>query len=215
MKTYLSSIGFGLWVSLVLVGCQSSTPSNTYGDSKLDQPLVEEKYSLTSDREKIENLRKEVPQVTQIENDQWALILKDMASGTKAPSEVRDRFYTQVRKQREKFNRDLSREREAFTKEERKSRSDFLKSLDEKRKSFLSNKPPRDQRASFISGIDAERADFMQTQKDRRSDFEADIRERRRNFEDYIRERTSTFDQELKAYRKRLSDIEAEKKKAK
>lgn len=207
MNTYLKNIGIGLWMSLVLIGCQS-TP-------ELDRPLVEEKYSLKSDRDQIESLRKEIPSATQLENDEWALILKNMASGTKPPSEVREQFYSQVRKQKEKFNRDLSKEREKFTKEERKTRAEFLKNLDQKRKSYLSDKPNREQRAAFISEIDSERTEFMQTQKDRRADFEADTRERRKNFEDYIKERTSTFDQELKAYRKRLSDIEAEKKKAK
>ncbi len=195
--------------------CQSEKPRNTFRSSESpdapSRPLVEDKYRLTEDRQKLDELRKEIPPDQKTENDELALVLQLLKDESKPPYEIKNKFDQVLRKKRELFQRDAQRERESWTTSERKKREAFLKRMDQDRKDFQSQKVSKDQRAEFYKSQDMARREFSANERDRRADFESDFRERRKSFEDYARENQNSFYQEWRAYSKRFDDQKRKK----
>lgn len=201
-------------IVLVLAACESKQKrGNTYrAEGGEERPLVDNKYSLRSDRKSMEDLRADVPEEKKRENDELAFILNLMTEVKRSPYEIREQFDKALRKKREVFDKDMTKEREVFTKNERKTRENFLKEQKETRDSFMSSKPAKEERTSFFKEQDEKRTDFFANERERRGDFESDVRERRKSFEDYARERQQFFNQEHRAYTKKYDDMKKQQR---
>lgn len=211
MKTHDLSLAL-LGCVFLFIGCSSLDDRNNYYKStNEDRPLVDEKYKLSADRKKLEELRNEIPEDRKTQNDELAFVLQLMSEHKKSPSEVRSKFDDALRKKREKFSKDMTKERENFNKVERKNREEFLKNMDSERKDFMRVKHPKEERDDFFARQDARRKEYFEDQREKRNDFESDMTERRKNFEDYAREKTSEFNQEWRSYQKRYDEIKKEK----
>lgn len=194
-----------------LLSSCSSTVDKGESPSKVDAPLVEDKYRLLKDREAFEEIRKQVPADKKIENDELAFILQWMNEEKRPPSEVREKFNTAARKKRDLFQKDMKKIREAYVKQERKDREAFTKEQAKVRKDFVGNKPSREERKEFFDELDSKRKDFHTQQREKRDEFEADMRDKRKNFEDYMHEMTAQFNQEHRAYSKRYEEAKKQK----
>lgn len=202
------SLDFLLICTLVLVsGCASTDSSQTK-----TEPLVQDKYSLAADREALSNLRKEIPEEIQKENDEKAFMDQMMLSTSSSPTEVRNKFSRILNKKRELFNKDMNRARQEFNNKSKKDQEEFIKIQQEQRKSLSRKKVDSDARKEFYDSLDLKRKDFFSEQKEKRDVFEENIREQRKNFDDYVRAKTDEFNQLHRDYSKRFE--EAKKLKA-
>jgi hypothetical protein len=199
---------------LLLTSCATRKAENQYEKQNQNQPLVEQKYTLSADRKKLEELRSQIPPETQQQNDELAFVLQLTQEVKKSPSEIRSQFDQVLRKKRENFDKDMRKERETFTQQERKSRDAFLKKQADERKEFLNQKTTKEIRNEFFSNQESNRKEFFANEKEKRADFESDVRERRKNFEDYAREKTNEFNQEHRAYVKKYEEQKKLKQKA-
>lgn len=194
-------------IPLALSACSSTEKrDNQYVRRDDSAPLVDEKYSLRADREKMEEHRREVPAERRAENDEMAYVLQLFQEVKAPPQDIRSKFDSALRKKREALNRDLQKERENFTKEERRNRDRFLKNQKDERDAFLSAKPAKDQREEFFKDQDEKRREFFSDEREKRNDYESDVRERRKSFEDYAREKNNEFNQEYRAYVRRYDE---------
>lgn len=196
-------------ISTLLCGCAGSGKNRE--ESDVPPPRVDEKYRLTEDRKKFEELRSQVPEERQIENDEMALLQKLMGEIKQPPMQVRDKFDNIARKKREIFNRDMDKQREKFNSEERKAREGFNKQVEKERNDFQRRKRTTEERKEFYDGIDERRKSFNADIRTKRDDFEADVRQKRKDFEDYMREKTSNFSQEYRAYTQRWNEYQKQK----
>lgn len=210
MKFASFLLGLGL---VALMGCRSQTPVEE--SSKVDQPLVEDKYKLTQDRKAFEEIRSQVPPEKRQENDEIGFLMQWMGEVKKTPSEIREKFNATVTKKRGVFQKDMEKKRETFVKKERKDREDFTREMEKTRNDFGRRKAKADERKEFFEGIDQKRRDFYADQREKRDEFEGDMRDQRRNFDDYIREKTNEFNQEHRAYVKRYDDWQKEQREKK
>lgn len=202
-----------LLIFLITSACNSTpTGQNRYTP---ETPEVSEKYSLSADRAALDELRKDIPQSTQVKNDEEALILQLMSENKKDPVEVRRVFDGMVRKKRDLFDKDMNKTREQFNKTEKEARDEFLKKSESDRKVFNKKKRSKEERAEFYNKQDETRREYFANERDRRQEFESVSREKRKDFEDHVRSRTNDFNQEVRAYGKRLEDLKkAERERA-
>lgn len=191
-------------MTLVLGACASTN------ESKVDAPLVEDKYKLSVDRAAYEKLREEIPAEKRRENDEVAFVMQWMGEVKRPPGEVREKFNSALSKKRNLFQKDMEKRREAFVKKERKDREDFQREQTRQRENFVSMKRKPEERKEFFDDLDLRRKDFNAAQREFRDEFEAEIRDRRKNFEDYTREKTNEFNQEHRVYTKRYEDFRKE-----
>jgi hypothetical protein len=197
---------------LFSVACQVATKhGDAEAPSRVDAPLVDEKYSLTSDRKELDELRKNIPEEKKKENDELAFLSQLFADQSKSPSQIREKFDSLLRKKRDLFQKDMSKARETFVKDERKRREAFNKEQEEARNDFKKHKSSREQNSEFYSNLDGKRKDFSAAEREKRDEFESDMRDKRKNFEDYARERSSEFNQELRAYTKTYDELQKAK----
>lgn len=201
-------------LALVASGCQSTSDQNRYRPTDESPPLVDAKYSLAADREKLEELRKEVPAETKQANDEEALILQLFADTKREPSAIRRTFDQMLRKKRDQMERDLKQERETFNRGEKTARDQFLKEQARTRDATKGQKRTREETKQFYDDQDAARRAYFANERDRRQDFESQIREKRKNFEDYTRSKTNEFNAEMRAFEKRRRDEQEAARKA-
>lgn len=177
------------------------------------QAQVQEEFLLKQDRDKLEELRSEIPQELKLKNDEEALILETLK---KPGSEARSKWQTLMRKKRQNFNKDASLKRKNFNQQEKTSREEFLKKQKTEREEFLKNKNiDPDKRKSFFAEQETKRKDYFQGLKETRSEFESQMTEERKTFDDYIKERNAVFNDEARARDKELMEqrkMEREKK---
>lgn len=200
-----------LVVVLCLVGltsCKTAPANNRYRDPKASGALVDSQYSLQADRDKLEELRKEIPAEIKTANDEEAFIPQLLGDGTRPPQDIRILFDQSLRKKRELFDRDMTREREAFGKQNKKLRDNFLATQGKERADFSKRKPSRDRSSEFFKDQDLKRQNFFADERERSSDFDAQSRDKRKNFEDYTRAKTNEFNAEMRAYTKRYEDAQ-------
>lgn len=188
-------------VSLVLisVSCAGARKRQNAGADSA-APLVADEVSLKADRSQLSELRKDIPDEVQRENDELALVLNLMTNGDEEPSKIRERFNKAVRDRRSKMDKDLRKKREDFSRDERRKREDTLKKFKDERDAFAKDKHSSDERKRFFEDQELKRKDFFADQSDKRKAFESEMLETRKNFEDYVREKTNRFNQEIRAY---------------
>jgi hypothetical protein len=185
-------------------GCATGSDKDAAAQPSSDpsapgQPLTEE-LSLKADRSELDGLRAEVPEDIRRENDELALILKDMAGGDQPPDRIRERFNRALRLYREKSDKHFRQERETFTAEERSKRDQFLTELKTERDKFTSRRKNAATRKRFFDDQEMKRRAFFATEREKRADFESRFTQRRREVDDLAREKSNQFNQELRAY---------------
>lgn len=194
----------------VLVQCSTSQTDDKYSwdrqnNESDESPAVEHEYSLKSDRSALDELRDQVPEDRRRENDELALVLKDMAGDKTTPSKVRSKFNKVMRRKRNKFRKDMRRHRDNFRDQERERRDKFLEAQKDKREEFKERyKADRDEMNKFYNRIRAERKDFFAEQRERRKEFEEVARQKQKDFDAYLREKRRDFNEEHRAYSKRF-----------
>lgn len=180
--------------------------------SQVDKPLVESQYRLQEDRKAFEELRSQVPQDVQQENDELAFMEKIFQSPLKNPSDIRSQFSKALTKRRDKFQKDMQKMRETFVKKERKDREQATKNFEKERNEFKTRKSSRDETKEFFDALDQKRKDFYADQKEKRDEFEAQMRDDRKNFEDYVKEKQNEFNARLKEFTDKQKELKKDPK---
>jgi len=224
MKNIIKFLSLGLCfvlpimsLSLGLVSCSSFDTGaenesdnhnpNQYRAADDQRPLVDDKYILKSDRQKLEELRKDIPQDKKNQNDEEALFAQYFSELKREPSYIREQFSKLVSKKRDVFDKDLRKERDSFSKREQKDREEFLKNQDRLKKKFSKEKKTREESNEFYKNLNDKRNEYFSTAREKRDDFEADVRDRRKNFEDYVREKQNDFNQQIKDYTLKYNEL--------
>ncbi len=179
----------------------SCVTTRTVPDEKPVSLPTAEEISLKKDRSDLDQIRADIPEEVRQQNDEWALILKDM-DGVKSPYEARSRYYDKVRRHRERFNEDMRRVREDFNKSEQRQRKAFLDILEAERKTYEKSKHNSDDRKAFFDDHSDRRKIFFENQQDKRKDFESSVTEKRKDFEDYMKDKQKQFDDAIREYTK-------------
>lgn len=214
-----------LFFSCVIFGCQIKTERGEGPDEssvsaaektavekmKATDPRKDERYSLSEDRAKFEELRKDIPTEVKSRNDEKALYMEWMSDFQREPSDIRSKFSALVAKKRENFNKDMSKIRDLYNKEETKKKDVFSKAIAEERNEIKDQKLSREERTEAYNNIDAKRKDFYAQLREDRDSFEADYRQKRKDFEEYIKEKTDIFNGELREYTAKFNDLKKAK----
>lgn len=208
------------FLSLNLIQCASRQPTQTEDWITKDREKIIEtlssEISLTKDREELQELRKNIPEETQKENDELALITQLMVEPKTNPSRLRQQFQYATQKKRKTFRDKVEKLRKDFKKEERKLRDDFVKTAKLKRKAIDPKALERDEMRERYQELDKERRDFFSEERERRRSFEAEISAQTKDFNDYMRQKSREFSDQIREYTRRYNDLKkAEKEKSK
>jgi hypothetical protein len=203
----------------VLLACAHSSPE---AERENDRQRVKEELSgemsLKADRDRLQELRKEIPLERQKSNDELALYLQLMKQGKETPETVRQRFTSLVQKRRASYRDKVSKLRDDYYHSEVKRRNEFLADQKARRESYLRSKRPSEETREFFSQQDRERQSFFSEERTRRQSFEAELNAQSKDFESYMREKNNEFNEQYRLYAKQFADAareKAEKEKAK
>ncbi|MGE4133100.1 MAG: hypothetical protein AB7F86_15770 [Bdellovibrionales bacterium] len=187
-----------------LMACASPSTSRVQKEDrqKVEETLAPE-VSLKEDREKLAEMRKEIPEEKQQANDEQAVFLNLMNQGTEPPSRVYERFQVMQRKHRASFNAKVKKLRDDYKKEETKRRDEFLKKSKVERDSFVKTKHERKETQDFFSAQDVERREFFADERDRRKNFESEIDSQVKDFNSYMRIKMNEFNEQYRLYSKK------------
>lgn len=203
-------------VAIILITACASRARKAENDRQADRAQIEAQLqsetSLKADRSELAEIRADIPDEKQRENDELALFLKLMGQGTEQPSTVRDKFARLVTNKRSSFREKIEKLRAEYKAAETKRREDFTKAAQKKRDRYFIKK--RDLKASqnFMSEQEKERLRVAAEERERRQSFEAELSTRSKDFESYMRERTNDFNEQLRLYSKKFSEKPRETK---
>jgi hypothetical protein len=203
MQTLLAT---GFVLATGLVAC--TTPRNA------PTKLVQDEYSLKSDRSKLDRIRKDIPKDVKEENDELAYVLGLFQQDREPPYRIREKWQREVERRRTRLNREMTALRDTYNREEKKKRDEQTRLQREKREQFSAKKPTAEMRRSFYEEQESQRQDYRSVERENRDDFERDVREKRKDFEDYIRTRQTEFDQQFREYSRRFDEIQRQKREA-
>lgn len=217
MKHFLNILFFGCVISSCQIvterGESPATPQAIAADATAKEklqatdPRRNERYSLSEDRAKFDELRKDVPTESRARNDEKALYMEWMAEYQRDPSDIRSKFSALVSKKRENFNKDMNKIRDEYNKEETKKKDAFNKALTEERNEIKDKSVSREKRTEMYNDIDSKRKEFYSQLRDDRESFESDYRQKRKDFEEYIKEKSDNFYAELKEYTVKYNEL--------
>lgn len=193
------------FVLINLVSCSSKQTRPA------DSSEVGDEVSLKEDRQKMAELRKDVPAEKRVENDRLADMLKRWQEVKMNPDDLRDKFDNEIRKSRAQFEKRIKKKRDDFNDKLKEEREAFREKQKGEREDFNGSKVTSEKRSAFYDKQDDKRRKFDSDLQERRSDFEDDIREERKNFDDEISNLRSEFRTEFPAYRKRYEEFMKEK----
>src|SRR5690606_31305715 len=110
----------GVTCAARILGCGSGDrKSQIQADQEKISGTLGAEISLKEDREKLAELRKEIPEDQQDANDELAQMTKLMAAPTTNPSRFREQYQRLTQKKRKTFQNKVKKLRTDFTKEER------------------------------------------------------------------------------------------------
>ncbi|MDZ4678070.1 MAG: hypothetical protein SGI74_11260 [Oligoflexia bacterium] len=201
-------LAFVVATCLLSLGCSTSGPEKAATSEE-----IENEVSIKSDKENLDELRKDIPEEVKKSNDRIAATLKRWKQQKMAPEDLRSRFSDEIRKAREAMDKKHQRQRADFQKQKAKKRKEFQEKQKEARDDFFSHKPKGERRSDFISDQSTERERFNSDLRDERQDFEESIKDERKIFEGDIASRWVEFRQEYPEYSKLYREMkEAEAK---
>jgi len=196
----------GFLSTLVLLGnACSSTHSRSSGDT--------DDVSVKEDQEKLNEMRKDIPEERRKSNDRLSEMLKRWKDDRMPPERLREKFSDEIRKQREAIEKRHKREREDFTRSQQDQRKAFQEKQKEAREDFFSSKPKSEKREQFVNRQGEDRDRFNSDAHDARDEFEERIRDERKDFESGISDRWSEFRAEFPEYSKAYNDAKAAEEK--
>jgi len=169
--------------------------------------------SIKEDQEKLNEMRKDIPEEKRKSNDRLGEMLKRWKDDHMPPERLRDKFSDEIRKQRAEVEKRHKREREDFTRGQQDKRKAFQDKQKEAREDFLSSKPKSEKREQFISRQGEDRDRFNSDARDTRDEFEERIRDERKDFESDISDRWSEFRSEYPEYVKAYNEAKAAEEK--
>lgn len=211
MKTYFACCGWLL--ACLLMGCVG--PSKESPKHKEDRKWVagalDGEVSLKADRDRLDELRKEIPQAKQDENDELAFYLQQTAELKEHPSRIRERYQNIVQKKRSTFRTKMDNLRNEYRKLETARRDEFLKKQRSEREKFKGKKAKQDVAKDFYRTLDRARLDFHSQVADRRKDFEQELSARQKDFNAAMKERYDAFNEQMRVYDKRFREKEKDK----
>jgi hypothetical protein len=192
-----------------VLGCQTGNRSSSKPSDliKHSQQLNDE-VSLKSDRSELEALRGDIPQATQMQNDELAMDLELMAKAKQPPHEIRAQFQQKVRKLRTQFRDKTQKVRAQFRDSQAREREEFLNETQRERDDFKSNKPDREKSKEFYAAQDLKRRDFYENQKAQRREFEAQLEQKNKDVNGNMKTRIDQFEEQLRLYSKRRAEEE-------
>lgn len=192
---------------LVGVAC-SSNPKDP--DREKDREWIQselgQEMSLKADRDQLSELRQDIPEQKQVENDELALYLNLMKQGQEKPNLVRDRFDVLVQKKRARFRAKVQRLREDYTRQERERREKFLDEAKSARESVMRDATDSKDRRRFMANQDKDRQRFFADERERRRSFESELSAQSKDFDGYMRERVREFNEQYRLYTKKFYD---------
>lgn len=199
-----------------LLACSHSERSDKILKNSRSSFNSSQEISLKEDREHLEELRKEIPDSLQDENDELAGILKFTSKMGEPPNKIRDRFEKTLRLMRKNFDEQQRRDRVRFDREEKEKRRAFLDEQKRKRMQFVEGKHSHEESRNFFSNQEEENRVFFSIQQEERRNFESEITSKRNEKQAYFTEKSNEFNQELKSYNQKYYDwINAQKMKEK
>lgn len=213
MKSHRRLYGI-IFLAWLLSGCSTSgsKPKDGFTADKIAKELKQEQ-SLSSDRKQLEALRSQIPEETRIKNDEEAQWLEWMGKTEKKPTDIRNRYYETVRKQRERHRGKVQKIREEFSKKERVDRELFVKQSKESRDKFVKRKSKSsDAQKSFFAEEESKRKAFFSEQQDRRRSFESELNMQSQDFEAKMREQQKAFSERIREYTDRYNRAQKESK---
>lgn len=196
----------GLFLVAGLVACTTPRSAPT--------KLVQDEYSLKSDRSQMDKLRKDIPLDVKSENDELAYVLTLFQQDREPPYRIREKWQREIDRRRSRLNREMTTLRDQYNRDEKKKRDETTRLQKEKREKFSAKKPSPDERRTFYEEQESARQEYRSLEREKRDDFERDVREKRRDFEDYIRTRQSDFDHQYREYSRRFDEIQRQKREA-
>ncbi len=192
-----------------LVSCallRPSAKSQREQDRQQIQAELSQEASLAEDREKLADLRREIPAEKQKENDELALQLKLMGQSTEQPHLLRQKFQFLVQKRRTAFRQKTQKLRDEFRTQETRRREDFFAAQKSKRDIFFRRKRDSKQNREFFAGQEKERQRFATEERERRMNFESELSAESKDFNSYMRERQNEFNEQFRLYSKKFSE---------
>jgi chromosome segregation ATPase len=200
---------------LILASCSVATKRQEANPNTPSGELlkIQQEVSLTSDREKLSELRKDMPEPVQEENDELKFILDFFQDIRKNPSRIRQEFDRIVRRKQDKLRKSLQKQRKKFTKQERKDREDFLKKLKEEREEFLKSEAnTKEGRKEFFDKQDEQRKEYFADAREKRKDFESQVSAIQKDSYAYFRDKRKQFSEEMRIFQRRQREWKKEQK---
>ncbi len=182
-----------------LSGCSSKTKRASVKETTKE-------IRLTEDRQRLESLRKNIPEETKTYNDEASFILNLFADDSKSPYQISSKFNELANRKREEYSKVERRKREDFSRDEKKKREGVLDELKKTRESQNLAKMSQADRNRFFSEQDSERRKFFADESETRRDFESQLRQERQDFEAQMRDVRSRFDSEQRTYTKTYNE---------
>lgn len=184
----------------LVVGCATESVK------KATKEEASQEVHLKEDRQKLDEIRKSIPEETREFNDETSLILNLFSDPTKQPSDIQSKFYSLTNKKRDEYSKNERRRREDYGNEERKRRDKYMENARREREKSKINKMTKEERSEFFAEQDTARRRNSSDEMDNRRNFESQVREDRQNFEAHMRDMRSRFDSEYKNYYKTYNE---------
>ena len=213
MKIISSSIFLSLVVLITACASRDQAKARKSDRETVTSELTKE-MSLKEDRDSLNDLRKEIPEETQKQNDELALYLNLMSQGNEKPQMARDKFNLMVQKKRAVFRDKVAKLRENYRDDETARREKQLDAAKIKRDAFLKKKRDPKETREFFQEQEKERLGFAGDERARRTAFEGEINAQSKDFDSYMREKQKEFDEQYRLYTKKYSEKPKDKKAA-
>lgn len=215
MKSHQRLYGI-IFLAWLLSGCSTSgskSKDGSFTSEQIEKDLKVEQ-SLSGDRQKLEELRKDIPEEKRVRNDEEAQWLQWMGKVEKNPTDVRNRYYEITRRQRDRRREKVQKVRDAFSRKERTDREQFTKKMKDDRDKFVKrNKKDQEKLKVYFSEEEVKRKTFYSDQMDKRKSFESEMNMQTQDFENYMREQQKTFTERIREYTERYNQALKEKNK--
>ena len=211
----MKNIVFLVVCSSLLASCSVATKRQEANPNTPSSDLlkIQQEVSLTADREKLKELRKDMPEPVQEENDELKFILDFFQDIRKNPSRIRQEFDRIVRRKQERLRKSLQKQRKKFTKEEKKDRKSFLDKLKEEREDFLKSEAnTKEGRKEFFDKQDEQRKEYFADAREKRKDFESQVSAIQKDSYAYFRDKRKQFSEEMRIFQRRQREWKKEQK---
>jgi len=200
-----------LLLVVILTGCSVVH----HRDSKNTQTEVSLKQDLNEVESAKKEMRKDIPEIVQKQNDDLAVIFDLMKDESVPPQTVRQRYLRHVEKVRRDFRKQTDQLRDNFNKVEKENRKAFLDDINEEKEDFKDSikgeKYDKDKTKEFYDKTEFKRKDYFDDERTKRKDFESDMRQLREDFNSRMRDSQLQFNDSIRLYEQKQKDKKSSK----